>query len=886
MAQHPIINPSAEMLPLRIASKALDTAKSMQTRKSASAYYTDIDGNGIIIGSNSADGINRYDPLTGDQTPLWDGISQEDLDAKASEILKSANNTTEQQITIVNTTINEAQAAIDANRENLEQEAYLRAEGDKAAQQAAKDIKAETDKLKGQYGTMSETVATTQADIVKLATQTSSLAESTIVKSIVEYAVGTGTSAPTGGWNTATPTVTGSQRAWMRTKVTYGDGHSETTNPVIVTGEAGAPGDPGAPGKPGADGAPGAPGAPGAKGDKGDTGVSVTSITPFYCISETEPAQPANKAPGGSWTTTEPSYDKNKALYTCQRVDYSNGQWSWTSVQLSSSYNLASVALMTANGKNKRFVQKTQPANTSDLTPGDEWWQTSSKPLETYWTGEPNNSASVLVDHSDDVEHIYVWNGSRWNEQLLSAQYLLVPGTIDAGLVNAKFFEGKLFKGGTFLTTDERLQINDKGIILLDPDGKETVTMLTDTGAATFTKITITKGNLTTPTIDGGTINGAEYQLVDNNKTIAKINKNGIALGDHLTYAQKNGTWTLAIKGDITSGSTISAVTIKGACTVTGGTLQTNPADKVGIKLTDGGLVAYKNEETSLTITNDGTLTTKGAILTNAEMRSPKINAGTIVGGEYKSVEEKDRGIRIIGKKLDAYDDNGNIMLRLDGASGDAMLTGGMRTAYAGPRLEIKNDLYSYSGSNITQGTVKGYDTYGEAWHITGVSTRNSATGLDYHVNLYMGISPQQPEIQVMRDFKNSYTTVSLIADRLNIVGTQKTGMPYPAGVFVNNHRIDNNPDMYCGSTVITPSASGNRHTLFTQAQWKAITGLDDPSARNPIVLVSNGDVGARNVAMVGAGYSGSTKTWYVYLSNSVNKGNVFRVNYCILIRQ
>lgn len=137
-----------------------------------------------------------------------------------------------------------------------------------------------------------------------------------------------------------------------------------------------------------------------------------------------------------------------------------------------------------------------------------------------------------------------------------------------------------------------------------------------------------------------------------------------------------------------------------------------------------------------------------------------------------------------------------------------------------------------------------------------------------------------------MRDFKNSYTTVSLIADRLNIVGTQKTGMPYPAGVFVNNHRIDNNPDMYCGSTVITPSASGNRHTLFTQAQWKAITGLDDPSARNPIVLVSNGDVGARNVAMVGAGYSGSTKTWYVYLSNSVNKGNAFRVNYCILIRQ
>lgn len=880
MAQHPIINPGAEMLPLRIASKALDTAKSMQTRKSASAYYTDIDGNGIIIGSNSADGINRYDPLTGDQTPLWEGISQEDLDAKASEILKSANNTTEQQITIVNTTIDEAKAAIDANRENLEQEAYLRAEGDKAAQQAASDVRAEADRLKGQYDTMSETVATTREDIVKLATKADNLAESTIVKSLVEYAVGTGTSVPASGWSTATPNVTGTQRAWMRTIVTYGDGHRETTNPVIVTGQAGTPG------KPGADGAPGAPGTPGAKGDKGDTGVSVTAITPFYCIASSKPTQPTNKTPGGSWTTTEPAYARDKSLYTCQRVDYSDNQWSWTSVQLSSSYNLASVALMTANGKNKRYVQHTQPTDTSDLTPGDEWWQTSSKPLETYWTGEPNNSPSALIDHSNDVEHIYVWNGRQWNEQLLSAQYLLVPGTIDAGLVNAKFFEGRLFKGGTFLTTNERLQINDKGIILLDPNGKETVTMLTDTGAATFKKITITKGNLTTPTINGGTINGAEYQLIDNNKTIAKINKNGIHFGDHLTYTPQNGTWTLALKGDITSGSTISAVTLKGACTIIGGTLQTNPADKVGIKITDGGLTAYKNKETSLTITNDGTLTTKGAILTNAEMRSPKINAGTIVGGEYKSVEEKDRGIRIIGKKLDAYDDNGKIMLRLDGATGEAMLTGGMRTAYDGPRLEIRNDQYSYSGTNVAQGTVKGYDRYGEAWHITGASTRGSATSLDYHVNLYIGINPQQPEIQVMRDFKNSYTSLNLMADRLNIVGTQKTGMPYPAGVYVNNHRIDNLPDMYCGSTVITPSGNSNRYTLFTQAQWKAITGSNDPGARNPLVLVSNGDTDARNVAVVGAGYSGKTKTWYVYLSNSINRGDMFRVNYCILIRQ
>ena len=70
-------------------------------------------------------------------------------------------------------------------------------------------------------------------------------------------------------------------------------------------------------------------------------------------------------------------------------------------------------------------------------------------------------------------------------------------------------------------------------------------------------------------------------------------------------------------------------------------------------------------------------------------------------------------------------------------------------------------------------------------------------------------------------------------------------------------------------------------HDCFVYARIQLPAG-----ARNPLVLVSNGDTDTRNVAVVGAGYSGKNKTWYVYLSNSVNKGDVFRVNNCILIRQ
>ncbi len=108
----------------------------------------------------------------------------------------------------------------------------------------------------------------------------------------------------------------------------------------------------------------------------------------------------------------------------------------------------------------------------------------------------------------------------------------------------------------------------------------------------------------------------------------------------------------------------------------------------------------------------------------------------------------------------------------------------------------------------------------------------------------------------------------------------------YGDPVTVNGHRIDNLPEIYAGNIVITPSGSGNRHTLFDQAKWKEITGYDNPEHNYPTVLVSNGDTDTRNVGMVSAGYSPQNKTWYVYLSSSVNKGDVFRVNYSILIRK
>ncbi|MDE5641399.1 MAG: hypothetical protein K2I40_06880, partial [Bifidobacterium castoris] len=912
------------------AQTALRTAQSAQTRKAASIYIPDGAGTGVLIGDTADAGISRYDPATETQSPLWEGISQEELDAKANEILGAASADTAAQITIVNQTINEAQQQIESNRESLEQEAYLRAEGDKAAQEAAAAIKADTEQLKGDYADMSTDVASVKSDLVAAASRIDSVESSqeqtakdvekvktdaanassaasraestaqaakdlagdtaakTIVGSVIEYAIGSATGAPTSGWTTGNVTRPAGATVWMRTKITYGDNRVEYSAAAPVTGDQGVPGAVGAQGPQGPQGETGATGATGAtgpqgpqgeagaKGDKGDTGaqgpegpegpegpagpagapgadgangadgVSITAVTTYYRLAAAMPAQPTAQNPGAGWTTSEPALDRASNLYVCTRVDYSNNTWSWTPVSKSGAYEMSQAAQnaaddakevaqkadtlstttankqealgeqfaltkatadeaaeaaasaqrlanvlasqtaellynggfeegddgwasipdgksfiqqsvwshsgshraalngslgsrgivstrpiaatvgqtyrfgcwyklltalaggdegglrlqytvddvvsdattwadftdpanfvytgdtwthaeqtvtvtdgvkwiraavvfptpvdayiddcsvqdvtllldaerqaqeatalarkleidlansdarltaaeaaavgaqTTADSKNKRFVQAERP--TDDLLkPADEWWQTSPPNLETRWLGEPNNSVSALIDYSNEVEHIWTWNGTQWVPLLLAAEDLLVSGTVAASLVTADFFDGAIVKGGAFLTSNERIQLNNSGFFVEDSQGLPVVTIDAATGQAVFNSVIINGAGLSAPAISGGNIEGAEYALYrgtgDSKKIIALINEDGVVFGDHLSYAKNEaGQWVLSLAGAIQSGGDISGATI------TAPILQTLREENTGLKFTYGGLVAY-----------------------------------------------------------------------------------------------------------------------------------------------------------------------------------------------------------------------------------------------------------------------------------------------------
>lgn len=705
-------------------------------------------------------------------TPL---VSQEELDKAADRILDTASEGISQQIKRVDADINNANKAIESNRESLEQEAYLRAEGDKAAQSAAADVKAQTDKLTEDYKGMSTDVASVKSDLKNVMTTTSALETSMIVSSTVEYTVGTGATVPTTGWSTSTPSVSGEQRAWMRTKVTYGDGTQEYSSPVLVTG---------APGATGATGATGPQGAAGAKGEAGAQGVGVSGIVPFWQLSETKPAQPTQKSPGGGWTGAEPAFEQGKKLWTCSRIDYSNGQWSWTSVQQSSSYDLAALALTTADGKNRRFVQPDTP-DAQNLTQGDEWWQTSSKPLETAWTGEPNNSVSVLVDHSDEVEHIWVWNGTRWALNRLSAEDIFVAGSVAASLVSADFFDGAVVKGGAFLTSNERIQLNNNGMVMLDKGGVPLVTLDAVNGTATFTDVHIIGSGITSPTVQGGEITGADFKIVDGDgRQVARLNSDGISFGDSLTYSKRNGQWVLSLKGPVQSGGDMSGVTI------TAPVLQTTAEAKKGLKLTDGGLVAYNtNGDVTFTLDADGTILMDGGVIANGEVRAAKITGGDMTGTTLQTMSDANRGVKIIGKQLKVYNDDGHLMLALDGADGTALLTGGVRTSYTGSRVELRNDTYTVpTGGTAIQGSITGYDDVGEVWHLTGSSNRGAAVGSP-QLSLHMGISPQQPELMIQR--YSDGTQLSIVAGRVDIASTVATVGGKQSGIYVNGMRLD-----------------------------------------------------------------------------------------------
>ncbi|NLO71962.1 MAG: hypothetical protein GX102_13665 [Porphyromonadaceae bacterium] len=128
----------------------------------------------------------------------------------------------------------------------------------------------------------------------------------------VEYAVNTSSTPPiqtSSLWKTDSSDYTGAtnQRLWTRTKTTYSIGNPTYSTPANITPKIGA------------------------------TGKGITAVTEYYLLSEsklagdiTAPAGNTSSPPVG-WSTTPPTWESGKYIWTCTRITYNNPtSYSWT----------------------------------------------------------------------------------------------------------------------------------------------------------------------------------------------------------------------------------------------------------------------------------------------------------------------------------------------------------------------------------------------------------------------------------------------------------------------------------------------------------------------------------------------------------------------------
>lgn len=388
----------------------------------------------------------------------------------------------------------------------------------------------------------------------------------------------------------------------------------------------------------------------------------------------------------------------------------------------------------------------------------------------TYWEGAANDSASVLVPLSSRVTAVRQFDGTQWNEFNLVASNIIATGSITAQLVDAEFFHGRTIVGGTYRTEGGNVTITDSGIIF-SYRNRHLLSFASDSSGKwqlTMDAPIVSDASMSAPTITGGTITSAVYRTANGRLT---INDAGIVLknaSDTSTLAadsatgsvtlvgtvkasqvtgstitttngrmlwndaglvlkDANGSITLyassmdgsvTMKGSLTSGSTLSGVT------VTGSIIQTTGAANRGVKLTSGGLVGYDSSgNAKFALDTNGNLKMDGGILANGTLTAPTVNAGvmtsTVINAPVvQSSTAENTGWKLRGNALDMWDSKRNHTVHLDGEGASNLLTGTFQTGLSGNRVMISPSFQQHeiTGSDKLEGAgiqfYHGTDSY------------------------------------------------------------------------------------------------------------------------------------------------------------------------------
>ncbi len=177
---------------------------------------------------------------------------------------------------------------------------------------------------------------------------------------------------------------------------------------------------------------------------KGRATVTLTSyrdtqsVTRYYKLQITgssAPLKPETKPPSSDWTDSEPDCDISKELYFCDLTIFSNGEWEYSSVSKSSSYEAAKEAYNKAQNASETLKIESARIDNLESTKADiTSLNAGIARIDTLETGKAD------IDLAN-VNNAWITNGvikdaSIANEKVISVSAnKLTAGTIDASKI-------------------------------------------------------------------------------------------------------------------------------------------------------------------------------------------------------------------------------------------------------------------------------------------------------------------------------------------------------------------------------------------------------------------------------------------------------------------
>lgn len=202
----------------------------------------------------------------------------------------------------------------------------------------------------------------------------------------VEFAKNTNpTTAPTTGWTTTAPTLTGTEQLWTRIKTTYLSGNPTYSTPANITPKTGAP---------------------------GAVGQGIDSVTEEYAISTSKTVQPTT-----GWSTTQPEWSQGQYIWSRVKIVYKNPTSTvYTGYAVSSEWE--AINSIQIGGRN--LVEKTNQGITNikiDSSAGGATWTASEEIVDGVRCAKGTKNTTAVETWSLFNLWIYTPSKFRANQQ-------------------------------------------------------------------------------------------------------------------------------------------------------------------------------------------------------------------------------------------------------------------------------------------------------------------------------------------------------------------------------------------------------------------------------------------------------------------------------------